>query len=83
MPPRGRPKKIAGKAHEVFVNLSKDEFLGLLRLVAKRFDETEIEPTKQDLMRAALRDLLFREGLLAREPESPVRASISPGKRIQ
>jgi transposase len=83
MAPRGRPKKIAGKPHEVFVNVSKDEFLGLLRLVAKRFDETESEPTKQDLMREALRDLLFREGLLPREAQPSVQPSIPSGKRIQ
>ncbi len=54
-----------------------------MKLVAKRFDETETEPTKQDLMREALRELLFREGLLPRQTEVGAQSPLSLNKRVQ
>lgn len=79
----GRPRKIAGKSHEVFVSVSKEEFLGLLKLITKRFEESEKEPSKQDLVREALRDLLAREGVLAREIQPSRQVPASTGRRLQ
>ncbi len=83
MPTLGRPKKIRGKGHEVFVTLSREERLGLLRLIAKRFEETEFEPTKQDLIREGLRDLLLREGVLPRGTQPSPEPSVLTSKRLQ
>lgn len=63
--------------------MSKEEFLGLLRLIAKRFEELEREPSKQDLLREALRDLLVKEGLLAREIQTPRQVAASTNRRLQ
>jgi hypothetical protein len=63
--------------------MSKEEFLGLLKLIAKRFEESEKEPSKQDLVREALRDLLVREGVLAREIQPPRQVPALTNRRLQ
>jgi hypothetical protein len=83
MASRGRPKKILGRGHDIYVQLSKEELHGLLRLIAKRFDEKETEPSKQDLIREAVRDLLLRESLLPVETHAAVPAPVSRDKRLQ
>jgi hypothetical protein len=54
------------------LSLPRDELQGILDLVAKRFRETGIEYTKQDLVREAVRILLIREKLFPGQagPES-------------
>jgi hypothetical protein len=62
--PRGRRRKIEGEPYDVPLTVSREELQGILDLIAKRFRETGVEYTKQDLLREALRILLIREGLL-------------------
>ena len=81
--PGGRPKKIPGKAHPVYLSLSKEELHGLLKLIAKRFDETDDRPTEQDLIREALRHLLVREGFLPSAQLSPTPPNAGANKRVQ
>jgi hypothetical protein len=61
---RGRKRKIDGKPYDVQLTVSREELQAILDLVSKRFRETGIEYTKQDLVREAVRLLCIREGVL-------------------
>jgi hypothetical protein len=61
---RGRRKKVEGKPYDLPLTVSREELQGILDLIAKRFRETGVERTKQDLVREAITMLLNQEGLL-------------------
>jgi len=65
------------------VSLPKEELHGLLKLIAKRFDETEQRLTEQDLTREGIRMLLAAEGLMKPAPPETVHASAGRDKRVQ
>jgi len=64
--------------------ISREENQGLLDLISKRFRQLGLEPSKQDLVREAVADLLRREELLTEQPQ-PSRQSIATrsGKHVQ
>jgi hypothetical protein len=79
----GRPRKIAGEKYGIpALFVSRDENQGLLDLIARRFRETGLEPTKQDLAREAIADLLRRERLLG-DTVLPAQASPRLSKKVQ
>jgi len=80
----GRPRKILGPRYKVpSLFVSREENQGLLDLIAKRFRSTGMEPSKQDLAREAIADLLRREGLLTEQLQPSKQASAHPNKRLQ
>jgi len=80
---RGRPKKVGGKTYEVLVTFPKQELLGLLKLIPKRLEEADIEYTKQDLIREAVRNLLATEGLIELPSSQQGRTPAVQDKRLQ
>ena len=79
----GRPRKIQGPKYKIpSLFVSREENQGLLDLVAKRFREGGNEPSKQDLVREAIADLLRDEGLLELRPVTRNQLSSPPDKRV-
>ncbi len=79
----GRRKKVRGTVYRVLLSLPRDELQGVLDLIAKRFRETGIEYTKQDLVREAVRILLIREKVFPAQAIPETRANVPTDKSMK